>query len=118
MKRITYALLAFAPVLAFAQTTATTYSSLTTLVSDIKSILNSIIPLFFVVAILYFFWGLVKFIMGAGDAKKVAEGKGIMIWGLVALVIMAALFGIINWLTSAAGINGANTLPNLPQVTQ
>jgi uncharacterized membrane protein (GlpM family) len=118
MKRITYALLAFAPVLAFAQTYTTTTSSLTGLVTSIKTLLNSIIPLFFIIAILYFFWGLVKFIMGAGDAKKVAEGKGIMIWGLVALVIMATLFGIINWLTNTAGIGGTSTVPLLPQVTQ
>ena len=118
MKRITYALLAFAPILALAQTYTTTTSNLSGLVTSIKTILNSIIPLFFIIAILYFFWGLIKFITGAGDAKKVAEGKGIMIWGLVALVIMAALFGIINWLTSTVGISGVNTVPTLPSVTQ
>ncbi len=118
MKRITYALLAFAPVLALAQNATQTTTNIGGLVGDIKSILNSIIPLFFLVAIVYFFWGLVKFIMGAGDAKKVAEGKGIMIWGIVALVIMAALFGIINWLTNTVGISGANTVPTLPQITQ
>ena len=116
MKRITYALLAFAPVLALAQTAQGTVDNLTTLGTSIKTLLNSIIPIFFVIAILYFFWGLIQFIMAAGDAKKVAEGKGIMIWGIVALVIMVALFGIINWVTNTASLSGGNTLPTLPQV--
>ncbi len=112
MKKVIYGLLAFAPVLAFAQS----LSSLTTLVGQVKSVVTSILPLLFGVAIIYFFWGLIKFIRAAGDPKAVAEGKGVMIWGIVALLVMVSVYGILAWLGQAAGINpgGTVTLPTLP----
>ncbi len=113
MKKLIYAALAFAPIMALAQGTgaiSTTNNSLTNLGTDfITLIKNIVIPALFALAIVYFFYGLAKFILAAGDAKKVAEGRGIMIWGIIAIAIMAALFGIVQFLTSAVGVTGTGS---------
>src|SRR3989344_4791875 len=51
-----------------------------------KIINDSVIPLIFALAMVFFVWGVVKFfIINAGEEAKRAEGKQYMIWGIVAL---------------------------------
>lgn len=47
-------------------------------------------------ALLFFFWGLARFIMHAEDATKKEEGKNVMIWGIIALFVMVSFIGIIS----------------------
>lgn len=56
------------------------------------------------VALLVFLWGLVKFIMKAGDEKSHEEGIAIMKWGIVALFVMVAVWGIIGFMQRALGL--------------
>lgn len=70
------------------------------------SIINSIlIPLAFLIALLYFFWGVAQYIRsGAGDEKGAAEGRKVMIWGIVGLFIAASIWGIITFIRKELGI--------------
>ena len=114
-KKIIYAAMAFSPVFALAQSAgtgaiSTTAVSITDLGSKFITIVkNVVIPAVFALAIIYFFYGLAKTILGAGDPKKTAEGRSIMIYGIIALVVMASLFGIINFVQNSLGINGTGT---------
>ena len=110
MKKFIYPSLLIIPSLTFAQS----LGNLTTLVSNLKNLINSIIPLLLAVAVMYFFWGLVTFIRAAGDPKKVDEGKSIMIWGIVALFVMVSLWGILNWLGTTANLTNTPIQP--PQI--
>lgn len=47
-------------------------------------------------ALLFFFWGLAKFIMNVSDETKRAEGKSIMVWGIIALFVMIAVWGLVG----------------------
>jgi hypothetical protein len=51
-------------------------------------ILGPIITLLALAAFLVFAWGLVEFIMGAGDEEKRRTGRRHMLWGIVGLVII------------------------------
>jgi hypothetical protein len=114
MKKLIYAALAFSPILAFAQNIGTVQTSLGSFSSSILQIINhDVIPVIFALAIVYFFWGLAKFVLGAADPKAQAEGKSIMIWGIVALVIMASVYGLIAFFQSSTGLT-AGTAPTLP----
>jgi uncharacterized membrane protein len=112
MKKVIYGLMAFAPVLALAQG----LGQADTLVQNIRSLINNIIPVLFGLAIIYFFWGLIKYIRAAGDPKAAAEGRSIMIWGVIALVVMVGVYGLINWVLSTTGLDNNNSIPPLPQV--
>ena len=107
MKKVIYGLLAFGPVLALAQvgnivTTATGWAN------GFNTVVHILIPAFFALAIVYFFWGMGKYILAAGDPDKAKEGRSIMIYGVIAIAVMAVLFGLVQWLASAVGIDNTN----------
>jgi hypothetical protein len=74
---------------------------------------NSIIPLFFAIAIMMFIWGAVKFfIINADEEAQRDQGKQFMIWGIIALTVMTTVWGIVGILGSTFGVNSKV----LPQV--
>jgi fumarate reductase subunit D len=111
MKKLIYGAMVFLPTLAFAA-----IGKSLDLVTDITNLIGKLVPLLIALAMVYFFWGLVKFIQGAGDPKKTAEGKGIMIYGILALAVMFSMYGLIRWLQTQTGLedNSALQAPKLP----
>lgn len=79
---------------------------------SIYTIVVYLIRISFSVAVLFFFWGIARFILAAGDEKKIEEGKRMMFWGVIALFVMASISGIISLLQGTLGVPGTNT--NLP----
>ncbi len=74
---------------------------------------NSLIPLMFALAVAYFVWGVVQFvILGAGEETKRTQGKQRMIWGIIALAVMLSIWGLVAILGSSLGIE-TNILPQV-----
>jgi hypothetical protein len=65
------------------------------------------------IALLVFFWGLVKFIFAAGSEEAKDQGKRIMIWGVVALFVMISVWGLVAFLQVA--FLGGTSFPT-PQI--
>ncbi len=99
---------ALVPFLASAQSFLSIVYSLTQQFGQIISIL---IPIVFGMAILAFFYGIFLYIFSqSSDSKK--EGKGIMLWSLVAIFVMASVFGIIQLAQSTLGVSsGQGSFP-------
>lgn len=118
MKKIIYSALAFAPALALAQTPNT--AGLTAIVTFIANTVRTLIPVAFGLAVLYFFYGIAKYVSSAGDPKKADEGKSIMIYGVIAIAVMASIWGLVGWLQNLFGANIApvtqplGTIPTVP----
>ena len=53
------------------------------------------------------------FVLSAGDEEKRAKGKSIMIWGIIALVLMVAIWGIVNLLSQVFGTGQVQRPPIL-----
>lgn len=74
--------------------------------TDIKSLIsmfttdlvNPLIALFSTLAVLYFVWGIAKYISSAGDQKKAQEGKSVMTYGILALFVLFSFWGIIQFI--------------------
>ncbi len=49
----------------------------------------------------FFFWGVVLFILNAGNEEKRTSGKQKMLWGIIALFVIFSVWGIIAILQSA-----------------
>ncbi len=77
------------------------------------NLLLKMLPIVFGLAILVFWWGLAKFILKAGDESAREEGKQIMKWGIVALVVMVSLWAIVTLVSGEFGIT-LRGLPLLP----
>ena len=70
-------------------------------VDFLLSILASIVPLIFGLTLLVLIWKLVDaWIINAGDANKIAEGKYYAGIGILALTVMSAVWGIVYMLRS------------------
>ena len=104
MKKVIYAIMTFAPVLTLAAFDAG--GNLQGVVDFIKKTVGNLIPIVFGIVIIYFFWGLAKYVQSAGDPKKAAEGKSIMIYGVIAITIMTTIYGLASWLGGLFGIGG------------
>lgn len=77
---------------------------LISIVEGLGVLVDRLIPIAFAAALLFFFWGLAKFILGAGDDEKRQAGRSMMFAGVVALFIMASILGIIDFIGNALGI--------------
>ncbi|MFZ2523062.1 MAG: hypothetical protein WAW92_01615 [Minisyncoccia bacterium] len=108
MKKAVYASLAFAPVLAMAQSN---FGSLTSIVDFVVVTVGRLIPVFFGLAIIYFFWGLIKFLQAAGDPKAQENGRNMMIWGVITIAVMLSVYGLTIWLRTLFGIGNQTSLP-------
>lgn len=64
-------------------------------------VVNPIISLLFGVAVLYFLWGVFKFIKDSGESTAREEGQQAMLWGMVGIVIMVSAYGLINFIQNS-----------------
>jgi len=88
------------------------------IVNNFGVILNMLLWVFATLALLVFFWGIIKYIASAGNAEKAKEGKSIMIYGAVALFVLFSIFGIIQFLRGEflvgpqSGLINPKVIPN------
>ena len=74
--------------------------------SAFEIITSILIPLAFALCLLYFFWGVVKYIgTGATNEDAAKEGKNIMVWGIVGLFVAFSIWGIISFIQSELQIS-------------
>ncbi len=82
----------------------------------ILGVLNSLVPIIIGLTLLVFLWGLARFILAAGDEKKLEAGKSLMIWGVIGLFVMVSVWGIVNILYGSF-FGGSIGLPLLKTTT-
>lgn len=104
--------LALIPSLVFAQQG---FVNLSNIVTSIAGIVQKLIPLAFGLAILGFFWGLAKYIFSAGNEESKIEGKKVMLYGLIAIFVMASVFGIVKLAQNTLGVTD-NSAIQPPQI--
>ena len=114
MKKIILASLALAPMLAFGQQ----LGNIETFVSSVGRIVGVLLPIVVAIALLGFFWGLVKFIFAQGNEEAKADAKKIMLWGLIALFVMVSVWGLVEFIGSALGVGQGDTIivPTVPGI--
>ncbi len=70
-----------------------------TLVKKINNvIINPLIGLMFAVALAYFIWGVIEYLMNAESDDARSKGKQHMLWGIIGMFIMISVFGIMQLL--------------------
>lgn len=105
MKKIIISALALTPALAGAQG----LGNLRTLLTSIGELVELALPIIVAIALLVFFYGLVKFIFSGAEAKD--EGKNLMIWGIVALFVMVSVWGLVRFIGNAFNIEQGGSAP-------
>ena len=74
------------------------------LLNNIRTfIVKPFIALLFVVAMFYFFWGIIEYIQGSADPAKRSDGAQHMLYGLIGIFIMASVAGILQVVCGTVG---------------
>ena len=75
-------------------TFAATFASLVGKVTG--GLASSLIRLIFALAFVYFFWGVVQYVLYPDDEGKKDKGRDMMLWGIIGLVVMFSVYGLIR----------------------
>ncbi|OGG58045.1 hypothetical protein A2853_00945 [Candidatus Kaiserbacteria bacterium RIFCSPHIGHO2_01_FULL_55_17] len=92
-----------------------TLASAATLIDTLvlaSNFLNGVIGLFITLAIVVFFWGLIKYLISL-DHENANEGLKIMFWGVIAIFVMVSIWGIIKLLQNTLSVG--STDPVIPK---
>ncbi len=73
-------------------------------------VINQLIVIVAGLALLYFFWGLVKFIFHSGSEAEQTKGKDIMKWGIISLFVMFSIWGLVRFVSVALNIPLSGTI--------
>ncbi|MBP9771526.1 MAG: hypothetical protein KBD16_01215 [Candidatus Pacebacteria bacterium] len=90
-------LLSFAPAVVLAAPA----KNLGELIKMFTSLVNPLIGLLTGLALLFFIWGIVQYILYAGDEKKKKSGKDTMVYGVIALFVLFSFWGIVRFLSES-----------------
>ncbi|HCC05733.1 TPA: hypothetical protein DEP58_05560 [Patescibacteria group bacterium] len=77
-------------------------------------IINPIIGVIFAAALVYFLWGLLMFVINAGNEAKRGEYKQHMLWGLIGLVVMISAYALIEVGLRTFGVENRDMPEGLP----
>ena len=79
-------------------------ASVTTLMTSIsRVIINPLIVLLFALAIVYFIYGLAQYLLQSDNEEIKKTSKQHMLWGIIGMFIMIAVFGILNIVLKTVG---------------
>lgn len=76
------------------------------LVKVSKEIINPLILFMFGLAIAFFLYGVLEFILHQDNEEAKTKGKSHMIWGIVGLTIMVTVWSILGIIIRTFGIEG------------
>ena len=85
----------------------------------ISSILSLSIGTLIGVAVVVFMWGVIQYVLAQGDEKKLQAGRSYMMYGIIGLTVMVAVWGFVNLLIftifgSASSDPFNFSIPNYP----
>ena len=118
--KIIFFLSAMVPLVALAQGTpggAQTGSQFINFANNLLQTANILVTLFFVIALLVFAYGIIRFLMAAGDEGEVRSARGYILWGVVGMAVLASLFGLILFLRTVFGVQNDTGNIQAPNVT-
>ena|SRR3989338_1292395 len=106
MKKIIAFLSFFAPVFAFAQNTSTNVQAV---LVQIQGVLNIVIPVLITIGIIYFIWNVVTYML-SGDAEKREESRDHIIYSLIGLFVILAVWGLVSIIANTLGVDTSGQL--------
>ena len=62
----------------------------------VENIFNPLVGLILTLALVYFLWGIVKYLQSVGDETKRQEGIKMMTYGIIALFVMVSVWGLVK----------------------
>jgi len=100
-----------APFAVLAQGTTGTQTRISDVLLTFTGLLNLIPPILLALAIIYFMFGLVTYILNSSkDSGNRSEAIEIMIWGGIAIFVMVTITSIIRIVQNTFGVTGRDPI--------
>lgn len=85
-------------------------ASVVTLMKSInRVILNPLIIFLFALAVVYFIYGLARYLLSPDNEEVRKSSKSQMLWGIVGMFIMISVFGILSIIMNTLGVENSGT---------
>ncbi|MEO6536291.1 MAG: pilin [Candidatus Paceibacterota bacterium] len=92
-------------------------TTITTIITNIEKVINLLVPLVFAIAFVVFIFGVFRyFILGGANEEKRAQGRQLIMWGLIAFFVMVSVWGLVNLITNTLNLDSSSK-PCLPTFT-
>ncbi|MEK7569646.1 MAG: pilin [Patescibacteria group bacterium] len=115
--------LTLSPLAALAQVTGGTPSvcgsgsiqTVQDVICKLNEILGAILPFLVAVGVILFVWGVLQYVIG-GDEEAKKKGRTKMIYGIIGLAVIIALWGLVKILTNTFGLRNVQNIeyPTVP----
>ena len=108
-----------APIAIYAQASNadcdTLAGSLAGVLCRIAYLVNSVIPVLIALAVAYFIWGVIKYVISQDEESK-GKGRSMMIYGLIGILVIATIWGLVGLLRNSFDIDATNPqgAPQIP----
>lgn len=104
------------PIIASAQNVVSTtpQQGVIGLIQFANTALNDVMVLLITLAIVVFFWGLIKYIVSVGEER--AAGLTTIFYAIIAIFIMVSVWGVIHLLQATFGVNNSNSAETPSQI--
>ncbi len=114
MKKIALTLGVLAlPLVTFAQND----TQVVNLLLNLRKWLNIIIPILIIVAVVYFIWGVIQYVvMSKGDEEAQAAARNKIVYGLIGIFVILSVYGLVFFLGRTLGVGQGGSAP-VPCVT-
>ena len=95
MKKIIASIVAFSPVVAFAQTTAP-ITDANTLSNKLINLGNMFTYLLIAAAVIFIIWNVVIYLIKGGEEGARSKAAMSILWGIVGLFVILSIWGLVN----------------------
>lgn len=84
-------------------------TTLENIFTQILGLINIVAGLIVALAVVYFLWGVAKYVGSQGDASAREEARNTMIWGIIAIFVMVSVWGLVNLLRDTFNLEEGET---------
>ncbi len=81
-------------------------------IEKLQNILNAILPFLVSLGVLYFIWGVIRYVIAGGEEAK-KKGRDQIIYGVIGLAVIISVWGLVGLLTSFIGTAAAPDVSGL-----
>ncbi len=85
-------------------------SGLLGLITKISDLLNAIIPVLILAAVVWFIFGIIKYVI-ANTGEEKTKGVHVIVSGIIGLTVIVSMWALVGFLKNTFGVVGNNTTP-------
>lgn len=85
------------------------------IILNIKFALNLLVPVVITLALIYFIWGIIRYVIAQSEENK-GDAKTHIIYGIIAMFVIVSIWGITNFIAVYLGISPFTNYPIIPQL--